>query len=57
MKIILLILMTLALANCTKTMTGKSSANATYKVKEEGTNDAILNKVLNGLWMLKSKKD
>ena len=45
MKIILLILMTLALANCTKTMTGKSSANATYKVKEEGTNDAILNKV------------
>ena len=45
MKIILLILMTLALANCTKTMTGKSSANATYKVKQEGTNDAILNKV------------
>ena len=45
MKIILLILMTLSLANCTKTMTGKSSANATYKVKEEGTNDAILNKV------------
>ena len=45
MKIILLILMTLALANCTKTMTGKSSANATYKVEEEGTNDAILNKV------------
>ena len=37
--------MTLALANCTKTMTGKSSANATYKVKQEGTNDAILNKV------------
>jgi hypothetical protein len=26
-------------------MTGKSSANATYKVKQEGTNDAILNKV------------
>jgi len=45
MKIILLILMTLSLANCTKTMTGKSSANATYKVKQEGTNDAILNKV------------
>ena len=45
MKIILLIVMTLALANCTKTMTGKSSANATYKVKQEGTNDAILNKV------------
>jgi hypothetical protein len=37
--------MTLSLANCTKTMTGKSSANATYKVKQEGTNDAILNKV------------
>ncbi len=45
MKIILLIVMTLALANCTKTMTGKSGANATYKVKQEGTNDAILNKV------------
>ena len=28
-----------------KAMTGKSSANATYKVKQEGTNDAILNKV------------
>ena len=33
-KIILIALLGLSLASCSKTMTGKSSANATYKVKD-----------------------
>ena len=45
-KIILIALLGLSLASCSKTMTGKSSTNATYKVKQEGsTEGAILNKV------------
>ena len=45
-KIILIALLGLSLASCSKTMTGKSSTNATYKVKQEGSADgAILNKV------------
>ena len=45
-KIILIALLGLSLASCSKTMTGKSSTNATYKVKQEGSGDgAILNKV------------
>lgn len=47
MKIILLILMTLFITNCSKTMTGVADKDAVYKVKEEGKveDGRILNKV------------
>ena len=46
-KIILIALLGLSLASCSKTMTGKSSANKTYKVKQEAKikDGRILNKV------------
>ena len=55
-KIILIALLGLSLASCSKTMTGKSSTNATYKVKQEGsTEGAILNKVPQ--WYIDAKID
>ena len=47
LKIILIALLALTLANCSKTMTGKTSSNKIYKVKEESKIEEgrILNKV------------
>ena len=47
MRIILIALLSLTLANCTKTMTGKAKADKVYKVKEEAkiSDGRILNKV------------
>ena len=46
-RIILIALLSLTLANCTKTMTGKAKANKVYKVKQEAKieDGRILNKV------------
>ena len=47
MRIILIALLSLTLANCSKTMTGKAKANKVYKVKQEAKieDGRILNKV------------
>ena len=47
MRIILIALLSLTLANCSKTMTGKNKASKVYKVKEEAkiADGRILNKV------------
>ena len=47
LKIILIALLALTLANCSKTMTGKTSSNKIYKVEEESkiAEGRILNKV------------
>ena len=47
MRIILIALLSLTLANCTKTMTGKAKADKVYKVKQEAKieDGRILNKV------------
>ena len=47
MRIILIALLSLTLANCSKTMTGKTKANKVYKVKQEAKieDGRILNKV------------
>ena len=47
MRIILIALLSLTLANCSKTMTGKAKADKVYKVKEEAkiADGRILNKV------------
>ena len=47
MRIILIALLSLTLANCTKTMTGKTKADKVYKVKQEAKikDGRILNKV------------
>ena len=47
LKIILIALLALTLANCSKTMTGKTSGNKIYKVEEESkiAEGRILNKV------------
>ena len=47
MRIILIALLSLTLANCSKTMTGKTKADKVYKVKEEAKikDGRILNKV------------
>ncbi len=47
MRIILIALLSLTLANCSKTMTGKNKAGKVYKVKEEAkiADGRILNKV------------
>ena len=47
MRIILIALLSLTLANCSKTMTGKANADKVYKVKEEAkiADGRILNKV------------